>query len=129
MTLKHIVFALAFVAISNSPISAQSYGCSNGSEDAITLRNYIVSLVTAQSSDSRLYEKRIRYQLPAGSSEIVEFESDGSTCSAAGAAFHAIMSPENPPAQRLQLIVIKVGANRFVVFDPEEKSPKSEFQT
>ncbi len=126
--LRQVVSALVFVVIVNSPISAQSYGCNNDSEHATTLKEYIISLVTAQPSDSMLYNTRIRLQLPGGSSEIVELVSDPSICAAAGAAFHAVVSPANPPAQRLQLVVVKVGADRFVVFDPEERSPKSEFQ-
>ena len=107
----------------------QSYTCDNTTEDAIALRNYIVELVTAPATDTAVASNRQRYQLPAGSQDIVTFESNAKVCAAAGAAYHAPASSTKPPAERSRLIVVKVGDDRYVVLDPDHRSPRSEFLT
>ena len=126
---KHLTLFAAIGVIAASPVSAQSYRCENSGNIVVGLHAYIVSLVTAMPSDTALIADRIEHYLPTGSSDIVQFESDPTVCAAAGGAYHGVMSVENPPAQRHHLIVIKVGANRYIVFDPEEETEESKFKT
>ena len=95
--MRHILSALVFVVVASSTASAQSYRCDNGSKAASGLKRYIVRLVSAQPSDSELSEDRALYKLPSGPADIVQFESDPAICEAAGAAFHASVSPGSAP--------------------------------
>ena len=126
--LKRIFIALVFVTAGSPALHAQSFSCDSSTNVAAGLKKYIVLLVTAQPGDSLLNVNRVSHHLPWGSADIVQFESDPAIGTAAGMAFYAVLSPGNPPAQRDHLVVIRVGTDRLIVYDPDQELPESEFE-
>jgi hypothetical protein len=119
-------FVLGAVLLWGSATSAsgQTYTCLTASDSgAISLRDYIVSLVTA-TTDTAVTSTRDLYQLPATTASNVTIQSGAATCNKAGAAYNAAQNA-NPAISRT-LVVIKIGSTRFVVLDPNQRA--GEFQ-
>lgn len=102
------------------PAGAQTYTCLPATDStAIIHRDYIVQLVTATDSASVVH--RIRYSLPTTTASKVTVITTANICSQAGDAYHNAVRPGPPPISRT-LVVIKVGTNRYVVVDEDEKA-------
>ena len=96
----------------------QTYMCLLATDSlAINLRDYVVQLVTATDSASVVH--RIRYRLPITTANKVSVQTAESTCSTAGAKYHAATSVPGSPAISRTLVVIRIGTTRFVVRDTE----------
>lgn len=100
---------------------AQTYNCvSTTSEETTALRDDVLSLVTG--TDSRVIEKRNRFQLLAATAAQVSVVTQKNTCKNAALAYHAALTPPGTPAISRNMIVIKVANNRYVITDPTEKT-------
>ena len=104
------------------PASAQTYTCL--SDTTHDLYYYVVRLVTG--TDSAMVAARSLYKLPSVNKSKVRVVTTPSVCNQAGAAYHATVTPPGTPAIPRTLVVIKVGATRYVVLDPNEHA--GEFQ-
>jgi hypothetical protein len=105
---------------SGAGASAQTYTCLSGTVwAASSLRDYVVRLVTG--TDSASVATRTRYQLPATTASKVTVETSSTVCNKAGGAYHSAEVPAGTPAISRTLAVVKVGATRYVVLDPNER--------
>ena len=94
-----------------------TFKCSDANdEDTVTLRNYLVRLVTA-SAGSELDSNRVLYRLPSGAPSIVVHQTRRSLCTQAAQAYHNAVDPGRPQVSRT-VVVIMVGTDRYVVLDP-----------
>jgi len=110
-----LLFAMPFART-----EAQTYTCRVASDSlAIELKDWVVTLVTA--TDPKFSAKRTAYVLPTTTANKVSVVGSGTTCNAAGGAYHAAVKPGTPAISR-NLILIKVSTTHFVVQDPEELS-------
>lgn len=125
--LKRMLLTGALVISAAIPARAQSYTCSSSSEDAIALHRYIVKLVAATSAawDTAYVNTRNLYTLPAGPASTVTLQTKRTICQAAGAAYHQVLHPNDPPVSR-NLVVVKVSTTRYVVLDTNEQAGEFE---
>ena len=120
-TTRIVLYVSLLVAGSPWPVRGQTYTClPNTAEEAEVLYNTIVSLVTG--TDSLAVATRNAYQLPAVAASKVNVITTSSTCTRAGAAYHAAVTPPGTPAVSRTLVVIKVGTTRYVVVDPNQRA-------
>lgn len=107
--------------ITPPPIASQSISClsQNGSHNT-SLRSYLVRLVTAPPGTT-LDSVRVRYQLPAGPASSVVIQKQKNLCTQAGQAYHLAITESGTPQVPRQIAVVKVGSNRYVVWDPTER--------
>jgi hypothetical protein len=110
-------FPFAALALSATRTEAQAYACLPASDSlAIVSKDYVVGVVSA--ADTGAANDRALFNLPATAANKVSVVSSGSTCNLAGAAFHSSVTPPGTPSvSRTQLVVVKVGTTRFIVWD------------
>jgi hypothetical protein len=113
------VFWVSALMMFGSRASAQTYTCRTATDSAlIVVRDYVVNLVTA--TDTGTVADRVFYDLPSTTANKVTVVGTGSVCSQAGAAYHQAVRPAGTPAISRTLIVLKIGATRYVVCDTDE---------
>ncbi len=118
---RTLLFASLTLAGSAWVARAQTYTClPNTAEETQVLYNAVVSIVTG--TDSLAAATRSAYQLPAVAASNVSVVTTSSTCTQAGAAYHAAVTPPGTPAVSRTLVVIKVGSTRYVVVDPNQRA-------
>ncbi len=116
-SVRGVLVTLGSLACVPSVTQGQTYGCvPETSVQATTLKDYLVRLVTA-SSGSELDTVRVRYQLPAGQASSVVYQKQKQLCTQIAQAYHNIVQPGAPQVSR-NVVVFKVGMNRYVAFDP-----------
>ena len=113
------------LGIGCASVKAQPYSCVDTSGHAAALRRYVVEIVTG--NDARSVRARSLYQLPEA--EAVSLITADAQCRYAVEAYHTASRPGAPAISRTSLVVIKVGADRWVVLDPNDRSAGSEFVT
>lgn len=118
--LVSVVITLALCMPSRG--DAQSMSClpQNGWHNT-SLRSYLQGLVTA-APGSPLDSVRAETQLPAGSASSVVIQKQKNLCTQAAQAYHVAIKPSGLPQVSRQVVLIKVGSNRYVVWDPAERS-------
>ena len=111
------------VCVAGGPgvLVGQTYTClTDTTGAAASLTNYITLLIS--SGDSAHVVKRQAYSLPAGTAADVAVITKANTCASAGDAYHAQVTPPNTPPIDRQLVVVKVGRDRYVVHDVNDRA-------
>jgi hypothetical protein len=120
MLLARILLAIQLVAVLQSEASAQSYDCiDNTSDETAGLREDVVSWVTG--SDPRVVAKRDALHLLPATAHQVSAVTEKNTCRAAALAYHAYLLPKGTPAISRNMVVIRIGNDRYVIKDPAER--------
>jgi hypothetical protein len=121
---KTCLVLAALTAAAVQSMVGQTYSCRPATANATTvLRDYVIRL----TGDPTLAQQRALCQLPVASSSNVQVVTQTKTCKDAAQAYHtAVRGASAPPISR-QVVVIKVGSTRYVVFDPQEK--EGEYET
>ena len=106
---------------SGTSLSAQTYTCASAtSDDAVSIRDYMVRLVTA-TTDTSLVTTRTTYHLPALDSSKVSIVTNAKTCGSAAIAYNKAIHGANAPAVSRNIVVVKIGTTRYVLIDPLER--------
>lgn len=120
MLLARILLAVQFITVLGNEASAQSYDCiADTSDETLGLRDDVVSWVTG--SDPRVAEKRDALQLLPATASQVSVVTEKKTCREAALAYHAHLLPKGAPVISRNMVVIRIGNDRYVIKDPAER--------
>jgi hypothetical protein len=106
-------------------VHAQTYTCLPASgEDARSLLEFAVRLTGA---DPSLDAARRQFSLPITAASKVTIVTKQSLCAEAAKAFHRHIRGGSVPPTSRSVVVVKVGATRYLVSDPAESPDVAEF--
>ena len=105
--------------------SAQTFTCASATDpDAVALRDYAVRLT---GGDPSLARKGRAYQLPVTPPSQIQVVTTKSVCRRAAQAYHKAVRGAGAPQISRTVVVVKVGATRYLVLDPAQRA--GEFET
>lgn len=119
-TARIVAYALLTLLVP-APSRAQSFSClpQNGFHNT-HLQTYIQGLVTATPGSER-DSARVESQLSTGTASSVVIQKQKNLCTQAAQAYHVAVAAAGTPQISRQVAVVKVGSNRYVVWDPTER--------
>lgn len=120
MLRDRILLVVQLITMLGCEASAQTYDCiGHASDETAGLREDVVSWVTG--SDPRVVDKRNALQLLPATASQVSVVTEKKTCREAALAYHAYLLPKGTPAISRNMIVIRIGNDRYVIKDPVER--------
>jgi hypothetical protein len=121
MPRRILVLLMLFVLVPGAKLRAQTYRCASAtSDDAVNMREYMVSLVTA-TTDTSLVAMRTTYHLPALDSSKVSIVTTAKTCASAAIAYNKAIHGPDASAVSRTIVVVKIGTTRYALLDPLER--------